>query len=128
MHELAICQALISQVETIAAERNASGVHLILVGIGPLSGVEAQLLKNAYSVASAGTIAEQAELVIEKLPVIVKCDVCGSESEAQVNKLICKACGNWRTDLLSGDEMLLMSVELDAAESDITSTMSDQLH
>ena len=119
MHELAICQALINQVETIAAERNASEVHLVVIGIGPLSGVEAQLLKNAYPVASAGTIAEQAELVIEKLPVIVKCDICGSESEVQVNKLVCKACGNWRTNLLSGDEMLLKSIELEKEESHV---------
>ncbi len=113
MHELAICQSLIDQVEVIALERKAQSVTTIVIGMGPLSGVEAQLLKNAYPIASAGTIAEEAELVIEHLPIKVKCTQCGSESDALPNKLICKQCGDWRTTLISGDEMMLMSVELE---------------
>lgn len=113
MHELAICQSLMDQVESIAIERNAQSVISIVVGMGPLSGVEAQLLKNAYPVASAGTVAEQAELIIEHLPVRVKCSQCGSETDALPNKLVCKQCGDWRTKLVSGDELLLMRVELD---------------
>ena len=116
MHELAICQSLMDQVETIASERNARSVTSIVIGMGPLSGVEAQLLKNAYPLASAGTIAEHAELIIEHLPLLVKCTQCGSESEALPNKLICKQCGDWRTTLVSGDEMMLMSVELEKAK------------
>jgi hydrogenase nickel incorporation protein HypA/HybF len=113
MHELAICQSLMDQVENIALERNAERVTLIVIAIGPLSGVEASLLKNAYPIASVGTVAENAELVIEQLPVRVKCTQCGSESETAPNKLICKQCGDWRTELVSGDEMMLMSVELE---------------
>jgi hydrogenase nickel incorporation protein HypA/HybF len=113
MHELAICQSLMDQVESIAAERNAQSVTSIVIAMGPLSGVEAALLKNAYPIASAGTVAENAELVIEYLPIRVKCSQCGSESDALPNKLICKQCGDWRTTLLSGDEMMLMRVELE---------------
>ena len=118
MHELAICQSLMNQVESIALERSAQSVTLIVIGIGPLSGVEAQLLKNAYPLASIGTIAENAELIIEKLPVHVKCSHCGKESEAFPNRLLCKHCGDWQTTLLSGDELILLSVELEkSAES-----------
>jgi len=117
MHELAICQSLINQLEAIASERNARSISLIVVGIGPLSGVEAQLLKNAYPVASAGTVADNAEIVIKQLPVKVQCSECGCESETKPNKLICKNCGNWRTTLISGDELLLLSVELETAET-----------
>jgi len=118
MHELAICQALINQLETIASERNAQSISLIVVGIGPLSGVEAQLLKNAYPIASAGTVADNAEIVIQQLPVKVKCNECGCESDAKPNKLICKNCGNWRTSLVSGDELLLLSVELEKSDTE----------
>ncbi len=116
MHELAICQSLIDQVESIALERDAQRVTSIVIGMGPLSGVEAQLLKNAYPIASAGTVAADAELVIEYLAIKVKCSQCGSESDALPNKLICKQCGDWRTTLISGDEMMLMSVELEKAK------------
>ena len=115
MHELAICHSLMDQVVSIAEERNSSRVVSIIVGIGALSGVESQLLKNAYPFASAGSVAEKAELIIESLPIRVRCDVCGSESEVLPNKLICKQCGDWHTTLVSGDELLLMSVELETA-------------
>ncbi len=117
MHELAICQSLMDQVESIARERDANSVTSITIGMGPLSGVEAQLLKNAYPIASAGTVAEDAELLIEHLPIKVRCSQCGSESDAQPNKLTCKQCGDWRTTLISGDEMMLMSVELEKMKS-----------
>lgn len=113
MHELSICQALIKQLEEIVRERNAHSVTMVVVGMGPLSGVEAQLLKNAYPVASAGTVAESAELVVEHLPIRVKCNQCGAESDATANKLICQQCGDWQTTLISGDELMLLSVELE---------------
>lgn len=113
MHELAICQSLMNQVEAIAAENDAVNVKTIVVGIGPLSGVEAILLERAYPMASIGTVAETAELVIESLPVKVSCSKCGNETIASPNKLTCKHCGDWQTTLISGDELLLLSLELD---------------
>ena len=124
MHELAICQSLMEQVESIAHEREAKCVTSITIGIGPLSGVEFQLLKNAYPIASAGTVAEDAELIIEHLPIKVRCDQCGTESDALPNKLTCKQCGDWRTTLISGDEMMLMSLELEKQKD----SSSDVVH
>ena len=116
MHELAICQALMSQIEVIARDNHAVRVTAITLGMGPLSGVEEQLLKNAYPVASAGTVADGAELLIRVTPVRVSCSECGRESEAKPNHLVCGHCDNWRTELISGDELLLMRVELDKSK------------
>jgi hydrogenase nickel incorporation protein HypA/HybF len=113
VHELAICQALVSQVETIAQQHSAARVVSIVIGMGALSGVEAQLLRHAYPVASAGTVAEDAQLEIEQLPIRVKCSECGEESTVKPNKLLCQHCGDWRTTLISGDELMLMRVELE---------------
>ena len=117
MHELAICQALISQVETIARDNHAVRVVSITLGIGQLSGVEERLLKHAYPVASAGTVAEGAELIIRSTPVRVHCSSCGKESDVKPNRLVCGHCKNWRTRLISGDELLLMQVEMDKQET-----------
>jgi hydrogenase nickel incorporation protein HypA/HybF len=117
MHELAVCQGLMSQVEQIAQRENAERITRIVLSIGPLSGVEAQLLKDAFPIAAAGTAAENADLAIEQQPVSVRCLSCGEESEATANRLLCGACGDYRTQLLSGDEMLLMSVELERRQN-----------
>ncbi len=112
MHELSVCQSLLGQVETIARQHRARGVALIKLQIGPLSGIEADLLEHAFTIARVGTLAEEAELVLERLPVRVRCQQCGAESEVSPNELLCQACGDWHTQLISGDEMLLASLEL----------------
>jgi hydrogenase nickel incorporation protein HypA/HybF len=112
MHELSICQALLGQVEQIAQRESASSVDLIRLRIGPLSGVVPELLEQAFSIVRAGTVAARAELAVESLPVRVQCTQCGAESEVAPNRLLCGTCGDFRTRLLSGDELLLASVEL----------------
>jgi hydrogenase nickel incorporation protein HypA/HybF len=112
MHEMSICQGLMDQVERIAAEQNASRVDSISLSIGPLSGVEPDLLKRAYEVARLHTVAENAELEIRTGPVVVECRSCGASGEAQVNRLLCPACGNWQVNLVQGDELLLLRLEV----------------
>ena len=112
VHELAICQALMEQVERIAQEERADQVLTIHLAIGPLSGVESRLLEQAFSVARAGSIAASAELVIENMPVQVSCKHCGQLTEARPGRLVCGSCGDWRTSLISGDELELRHVEL----------------
>jgi hydrogenase nickel incorporation protein HypA/HybF len=112
VHELSICQALIDQVEALASKEGAAQVVQVRIGIGPLSGVEPQLLEQAFQLARAGSIAATANLLIDHLPIRVSCSQCGQESEAKVTNLACGTCGDWHTQLVSGDEMLLLQVEL----------------
>jgi len=113
MHELSVCMSLLDQVGAIARERGAGKVTRIELRVGPLSGVEADLLRNAYPLAAAGTVAEDAELVIEDVTVVVRCSQCNAESDAKVNHLLCASCGDFRTTVISGDELILQSLELD---------------
>lgn len=112
MHELSVCRALIAQVEKAARQHGAAGVKTVRVRIGPLSGVEPGLLEQAFPLASRGTVAEGAQLAIERPPVRVRCQNCGADSDAAPNRLLCRECGSPRTRLASGDEMLLTGVEL----------------
>jgi hydrogenase nickel incorporation protein HypA/HybF len=116
MHELSVCQGMLSQVAAIAAEHGARAVTGMTVQIGPLSGVVPELLEQAFSVASAGTVAEGASLQLDSLPIRVHCESCGAETEATANRLLCGSCGDWHTRLLSGDELLLASVELETGK------------
>jgi len=113
MHELSVCEALVDQLRDLAARESAQRITRVLLRIGPFSGVVPELLEHAFPVASAGTVAEGAELGIEDAPVRVRCRSCGAESAAEPGRLVCGSCGDYRTDLLSGDEMLLVSVELE---------------
>lgn len=115
MHEMSVCLSLLQQVEQIAAEHEATAVTRIVIRVGPLSGVEADLLRRAYPLAVAGSIAEGAELVLDTADVVVRCSECGTESTVPPNRLLCGQCGEFRTHIVTGDEMTLQSVELDRA-------------
>lgn len=113
MHELAICQSLLGEVAAVARAQHAASVSDIYVSVGPLSGVEGPLMQNAFPLAAAGTIANDATLHLLATPVRVCCEECGKESEVAVNRLICNYCENWRTTVISGDELLLQRVVLE---------------
>ena len=119
MHELAVCQALIGQVERVAREHDARRVTAITLAIGPLSGVEPKLVEHAYPLAAAGTVAEGARLVIEGVPVRVRCRKCRGETAVETNRLLCGACNDWQVDVIAGEELLLQRVEFEPADEPV---------
>ena len=112
MHELAICQSLLREVERAAHEHGAQAVTAIFVTVGPLSGVEPALLARAFSVARVGTIADEAQLEIRESGVTVWCDECQQETVVAANALVCGKCQGWQVRLRSGDELLLQRLIL----------------
>jgi len=112
VHEMSVCQALLSQVAQIARQRGAGAVDRITVQIGPLSGVDPEQLRRAFEVMRAGGESAAAALVIETAAVEVRCLACGADSETAVNRLVCRACGGYRTRVIAGDELRLRSIEL----------------
>ncbi len=125
MHEFSICRGLLDQVTVIAGEHRARAVVAIRLGVGPLSGVEPGLLDRAFSVARCGTLAGNADLIVETSPIEVRCRTCARVSEARANRLLCGYCSDFRTDVISGDELILISVELDCADEPDAMAPSD---
>jgi hydrogenase nickel incorporation protein HypA/HybF len=113
VHELAVAQALVEQVDAVIAQHGATQASLIRVRIGPLAGVVPELLASAFPLAAAGSRMQHAELEFGHAPIRVRCLTCGAETAAAMNRLVCGACGDWHTQIISGDELLLESVELE---------------
>ncbi|MDE1934135.1 hydrogenase maturation nickel metallochaperone HypA [Bradyrhizobium sp.] len=113
MHELAVCQSLLSEVERVASAHGATAVSRIGIAVGPLSGIEAPLLDRAFDIARIGTLAGEAELEIEEIPITVWCAACAAETRpTAANVLLCGRCGTWQVDIRSGNELILKQVEL----------------
>jgi hydrogenase nickel incorporation protein HypA/HybF len=112
VHELAICQSVIDQVESLARVHGSRRVARVTLAIGALAGVEPELLAQAFEIARAGTVAEGAQLEIRCTPVQVTCLHCGHTSAASPPRLVCPSCDTWQVRVISGEEMLLQSVEL----------------
>ena len=122
VHELSVCQALLAQVIEIATDRGASAVSRITVEVGPLCGVEPGLLASAFEIVRAGSCAAGAILSIETTAITISCLICGAESQTAPNRLLCAACGGYRTRVVGGDELRLRGVELLVPEARPAST------
>ena len=92
MHEVSLCQSMLSQLEGIARKHQAEGIARVTLQIGPLSGVEPELLKQAFEVLRADSVASSAKLEIETTAVRVRCPECGRTSEVATNHLSCPHC------------------------------------
>ena len=119
MDEFAVGRALVEQGERVARDNAARRILSITVSVGPLSGIEASLLEHAYPLAAAGTVAEEARLVVMTVPVRVRCRSCRAETEAASNRLLCGSCNDWHVDVIAGEEMLLQRVEIETADEPV---------
>ena len=113
MHEYSIVQSLIDLAEENAVKNGAKKVTKLEVKIGVLSGVEVQLLETAFDTFKEGTICEDAEFILNIQPVVIKCKNCGEESTLSKDEYICPKCQSGELEILDGEEMYLMSLELE---------------
>jgi len=115
MHEYSIVQSLLDVIENNAQKNGASKVTKVVVKIGVLSGIEPHLLEIAFNTFKEKTICEDAEFVMNIQPIIAKCQTCGHENSYPKNQIFfeCKKCGGVELDVIDGEDMLLMSLELE---------------
>ncbi len=109
MHELSICSAIAS-----TAEKHAEGrpVSQVKVRIGHLRQVVPDALQFGWEVVSSTTQLKDAELVIEQVPAIVECLECGARTTLDLPILACGTCEGFDVKLLSGQELLVVSIDL----------------
>lgn len=112
MHEFSICRTLVLQVEDAAREHDARAVTAIVVSLGPLSGIHADELRQAFPLVSAGSMAQDAQLLVQYKPLQLRCQACGREGESDTAVECCAGCGSERLQLLSGDQVVLERVEV----------------
>lgn len=116
MHETSIVQALLASVEREAAVHGAHGVVRIEISVGPLSGVEPDLLRSAFEVMREGTVAASARLIIRTPGIVCRCRDCGRSRETDRLITICPACGSRASEVRGGDELMLDRLELEREE------------
>jgi hydrogenase nickel incorporation protein HypA/HybF len=115
LHEITIALSLLESIESTAAEQGIERVNAVHVRVGALSGVVRDALLFSWDVATARTIAEGSQLVVEEVPLVVFCERCEAErSPHSGTGLLCPACGTPSPNILRGREMQLVSMEVPA--------------
>jgi hydrogenase nickel incorporation protein HypA/HybF len=120
MHELSLCNSIRQVVERSADGRPVTTVHL---QVGRLRQVVPDTLRYCWGLVTAETPLAGSELAIESVPVTGRCRSCGEETTVEeVLVVLCGHCDSPDLELLTGQEFLITTLDLAAAESDPTPT------
>lgn len=114
MHELSIMSNILDIVIEFAEKYNAKSVAKINLSVGELSDLIPEWMQTYFDFVSKDTIAEKAELNIERIPTVIRCKECGTETTIKRENLqfSCTNCDSDDVELLSGREFTIQSIEI----------------
>jgi hydrogenase nickel incorporation protein HypA/HybF len=115
VHELPIVGEVVKIALRHAEKHNARRIVRIHLIIGDLTNLVHEWVQRYFDFVAKETIGCDAQLVIERVPIIVLCDIC--KKPFTVNKknanFKCPDCGELGATLLSGREFRVASIEIE---------------
>lgn len=129
MHELSIACEIFEQVKSTAETHGATEIKHVTLQMGRLSHTNPEQLSFCFKVLAEGSIAENAELIVEMTPLSIECE-CGytgavDEKQIQENSglqsellaymaaiIECPVCGK-QAHITGGRELIIKSIEIE---------------
>lgn len=115
MHELAVTENILKIILKHAEDNRVSQVVSITLHIGELSDLEDQWLQHYFDYLSKNTAADGARLIIEKLPIELKCNSCSITfpiKKTDLGQSVCPGCGaESNFSLVSGRQYYIKEME-----------------
>jgi hydrogenase nickel incorporation protein HypA/HybF len=114
MHELSIAQSIIDIAENTARVENCGRIQAIKIRLGEFTTIVREALEFAFEIARIGTMAENARLEIESIPMKVECVQCGPAIvPLRAICLLCPQCG-LPVKTVSGEELQVEYVDFES--------------
>jgi len=114
MHELALMQALVDRLETLARDHRATRIVRFTVEIGDLSNVVPELLQTAWdAIREISPALRTTTMEIRRVPLEVECLACHHIFQPRQLRFHCPACNSTKTQTLRGEDIVLRDVELE---------------
>ena len=115
MHELSIAMSILDIVASTCKEQGHSSVQSVRIRVGNASGIMTDSLVFSFDCAKNGTVAEGANLEIDKIPVGGDCQDCGSGFTVEKSSFVlnCPECGGTDFRISSGYELEIVELEVD---------------
>jgi hydrogenase nickel incorporation protein HypA/HybF len=112
MHELSIAQNIMKIVASSAQRSGATSVKTIRVRAGALRGIVPEQLLFLFDFVKKETIAEDATLEVEIVPVKAECKDCQRMFLVQNFEMICPECQSKDLSVISGMELDVKEIEI----------------
>ena len=130
MHETGVCRDIVETVEAFALRGHAKRVASVRLVLGEAHDVVPQILTGAFEWMARGTVAEGAQLVIERVPFTVACQRCGEVWHPDAHERatwVCPACHERDYRLNTGREFSIESIEVEGYAPDEPDRSSEGL-
>jgi hydrogenase nickel incorporation protein HypA/HybF len=111
VHELSICTAIAKIAHQAAAGRP---VERVRVDVGHLRQVVPETLRYSWEIVVFGTPLDGVPLEVREIPAIIECRQCATRTQLDVPYFRCGACDSTETTVVSGNELLVTSLDLTA--------------
>lgn len=102
MHEMTLALSLLRLACEEAAKHKVTRLSRVDVQVGVFAAIEPYALVAAFELAAEFTLAEGAELVIERVPAAAVCLDCKQRFELENPRAVCPACGSTRLSVTGG--------------------------
>ena len=112
MHEIGLTQELLARALEQASRRGARRILSVNIRLGAEAGVEADVVTLAFELFQRGTPAEDAQLVIEAIPVVCWCPGCECTFPPADALHVCPRCERPGAVVRRGREFELVSLEV----------------
>ncbi len=109
-HELA--SQVLAAVDDAAYRNSATRISTVHLAVGGRRVLDIDRLQAVFATAARGTVAEGALLSVKILPVRHHCQNCGNNFEASGAERPCPDCGHPHTEMIGGEELRLLDMEL----------------
>jgi len=113
VHELGLLTGVVAAVTDAAGRAGARRVEAVGLRVGTMSGADPEALAGAWPMATAGTVAEGAQLVLDVVEATAWCPACRADQPIdEFFAFACPVCGT-PTAAVSGREFEVTYADLD---------------
>jgi len=98
-----------------ASSNNASNVISVTLKIGEASDLQDEWIQSYFDYLCKETIVEGAKLIIDRVPLMVRCKECSEEFHVDLRKaqkVLCPKCEGAKFEYVSGREYSVDSMEI----------------
>jgi hydrogenase nickel incorporation protein HypA/HybF len=82
-----------------------------------MAGVVPESLEFCFEALAQGTSIEGAALLMEQIPLVVRCATCGGDSRIEQTLFVCPLCNGRDLTIVSGRELEVREIEVDVADA-----------
>ena len=116
MHEMSLVRPMVDAVLEACEGRGVVAVRSVRVSIGEMMDVVEGYVSDLFRFLARGTVAEGAEVVIERVPARVRCNACGDIFPIDARNratCACPRCGERSYRLFTGREFRIDAIEVE---------------